>query len=82
MVIEMTDVTTVGLFNGAKGDSMFAESGVSRRTDYEGSVGALTVYSNCPLKMEAHKHRAVENLLLKGRLADSIVQTRMLMEEV
>ena len=62
---------------------MVADGGASRLSGYEGSVGASTVNADCPVrKKEIHKQRAVENSLLKGKLADSDLRARKLEEEV
>ena len=62
---------------------MVADGGASRLSGYEESVGASTVNADCPVrKREIHKQRAVENSLLKGKLADSDLRTRKLEEEV
>ena len=56
VVIEMLDARTLELFKGGKGDSMVADSGASRRTDYEGFVGTSPVNPDCSVKeKEAHK---------------------------
>ena len=47
---EMADAITLELFKGGRGDSMVASSGVSRRTGFEGSVGASTVNPDCPIR--------------------------------
>ena len=83
-VIEMTDTRFLEVFNWGKDNSIHIDSGASRRTGHKGCVGASKVNHEYPVRKMTHrkKNSVVENLLLKGTLAASAVQTPMPMKEV
>ena len=83
VIMGMADARTLELFKGGKGESMIASGGASRRTGFEGSVGASTVNPDFPIrKKEAHKKRLMENAVMKGNLADNKVHNRQLEDQI
>ena len=78
-MIEMVNVRTPTLFKEGRGNSMVANGSASRRTDVKGFVGALSVNPEYPIrKQDEHKKHVVENIILRGNLADNDDQTRLL----
>ena len=83
VIIGMSDARTLELFKGRKGDSTVASGDASRRTGFEGSVGALTVNPNCPIrKKEEHTKRLVENAAMKGKLDNNKLHTQQLEDKI
>ena len=85
VVVEMADARTrtLEIVRGGRGNNMVTSGGASRRTGSEGSVGALTVNPDCPIrKQDEHKKHTVENTILRGKVADNDVQTRLLEAKV
>ena len=57
---------------------MITNSGVSRRTGFGGSVGALPVDLDCPIKkQEEHNKRVVNHAIIRGKVVDNDVHTHV-----
>ena len=60
IVIETVDTKTLEVFKEGRGDSMVASYSASIKISFEGSVGALAVNPDCPIrKHDEHKQRVV-----------------------
>ena len=83
VITGIADARTLELFRGGKGDSMVASGGASRRTGFEGFLGASTVNPGCPIrKKEEYRKRLMENVVMKGKLASNEAHNQQIVKKI